>query len=64
MPGLSDEVTPHGDEEGDGTLDSIRRLIAMGIGRARRTVMLGYKKGERSSVFDFIQPSAYEEVQV
>ena len=32
MPGLSDEVTPHGEEDGDGTLDTLRRLIAMGRG--------------------------------
>ena len=32
MPGLSDEVTPHGNEDGDGTLDSLRRLIAMELG--------------------------------
>ena len=64
MPGLSDEVTPHGDEEGDGTLESLRRLIAMGAGRARRTVTLGYKLGERSTVFDYIHSSTYEEVKV
>ena len=60
MPGLSDEVTPHGDEDGDGTLDSLRRLIAMGIGRARKTVTLGYKAGEQSTVFDLILPDDYK----
>ena len=60
MPGLSDEVTPHGDEEGDGTLESLRRLIAMGVGRARQTIMLGYKPGERSTVFDYIDSSSMQ----
>lgn len=64
MPGLSDDVTPHGDEEGDGTFDSLRRLIAMGVGRARKTVMLGYKLGERSTVFDIIDPETYNRVEV
>ncbi|MCY4651903.1 MAG: AAA family ATPase [Dehalococcoidia bacterium] len=64
MPGLSDEVTPHGDEDGDGTLDSLRRLIAMGIGRARKTVMLGYRPGERSTVFDFLDKTTYDLVEV
>ena len=64
MPGLNMEVTPHGDEDGDGTLESLRRLIAMGIGRARNTVMLGYKEEDRSSIFDYIDPSTYEEIQV
>ncbi len=60
MPGLSDEVTPHGEGEGDGTLDALRRLVAMGVGRARKTVTMGYKKGEMSSVFEWIDPSTYE----
>ncbi len=64
MPGLSDEVTPHGDGDGDGTLDSLRRLVAMGVGRAKGTVMLGYKPGERSSVFDLIDPATYDLVEV
>ena len=64
MPGLSDEVTPHGNEDGDGTLDSLRRLIAMGIGRARKSVMLGYKPGERSTVVDLIDGDAYDVVEV
>ncbi len=64
LPGLSDEVTPHGDEDGDGTLDSLRRLIAMGVGRARKTVMLGYKPGERSTVFDFMDRKTYKLVEV
>ena len=64
MPGLSDEVTPHGDEDGDGTLDSLRRLIAMGVGRARKTVTLGYKPGERSTLFRHIDPETYRLVEV
>ena len=64
MPGLSDEVTPHGNEDGDGTLDSLRRLIAMGVGRAKKTAMLGYKPGERSAVFDLIDCDTYDLVEV
>lgn len=64
LPGLSDEATPHGNEDGDGTLDSLRRLTAMGIGRARKTVMLGYKPGERSTVFDSMDPEAYDLMEV
>ena len=64
MPGLSNEVTPHGSEDGDGTLESLRRLIAMGVGRARKTVMLGCKPGERSGVFDLIDPATYDLVEV
>ena len=64
MPGLSDEATPHGEEDGDGTLDTLRRLIAMGVGRGRKTVRLGYKPGARSTVFDLIDPKAYNLIEV
>ena len=64
MPGLSQEVTPHGHEDGDGRLDSLRRLVAMGIGRARRSVMLGYKCGCKSTLFEFIDEDCYELIRV
>ena len=64
MPGLSSEVTPHGKEEGDGAFELIRRLIAMGIGRAKKTVLLGYKPGDESSVFNLIDPALYDRVDV
>ena len=64
MPGLNREVTPHGQEEGDGTLESLRRLVAMGIGRARHNVMMGYKPGERSVLFELIDPETYDFVEV
>ena len=64
LPGLNQEVTPHGSEDGDGTLDSLRRLLAMGVGRARHTVMLGYKPGEQSTLIDFLNPATYDLVEV
>ena len=62
--GMNQEVTPHGNQEGDGTLDSLRRLAAMGIGRARHTVTVGYKPEERSSLIDLIDPATYNLVEV
>ena len=64
LPGLNQEVTPHGDEEGHGTLDSLRRLIAMGIGRARETVSVGYKPGEQSTLIGVMDPATYNLVEV
>ena len=64
LPGLSQEVTPHGDEDGDGTLDSLRRLLAMGIGRARQTVVMGYKPGEQSTLINLINPETYDLVEL
>lgn len=63
LPGLNREVTPHGDEEGDGVLEGLRRLVAMGVGRARQTVMLGYKPGERSTVLDFADPDTFDLIE-
>ena len=64
LPGLNQEVTPHGEEEGDGTLDSLRRLLAMGIGRARKTVSVGYKSGEQSTLIGLFDPTTYERVEL
>ena len=64
MPGMSNEVTPHGNEDGDGTLDALLRLVAMGVSRARKTVMLGYKPGGQSTVFDLIGPETCDFLEV
>ena len=64
LPGLNSEVTPHGHEEGDGALEALRRLVAMGIGRARSSVMIGYKPGEESALVKLFPPDAYTLVNV
>lgn len=62
MLGLNQEVTPHGDEDGDAHLEALQRLIAMGIGRARRSVIVGYKPEDASTIVDLFDPSTYEVV--
>jgi superfamily I DNA/RNA helicase len=64
LPGLSQQVTPHGPEAGDASLDRLRRMLAMAIGRARESVMIGYKPGEESSLISLLDPSTYESVKV
>ena len=64
LPGLNQEVTPHGAEDGDGTLDALRRLVAMGTGRARKTVTVGYKPEDKSTLIDMIDPATYVLVEV
>lgn len=64
LPGLSGQVTPHGPEEGDADLEKLRRMLAMAVGRARESVMLGYKPGEESSLIGLLDPSSYELVEV
>ena len=60
LPGLSNEVTPHGQEDGDADLERFRRMLAMAVCRARKSVMVGYKPGEQSALIEFLDPSTYE----
>ncbi len=64
LPGLSQQVTPHGTDEGDADLERLRRMLAMAVGRARKSVMVGYKPGEESSLIGLLVPSTYELVRV
>lgn len=64
LPGLSREVTPHGAGKGDADLEIYRRMLAMAIGRARKTVMAGFKPREESSLISFLDPSTYEIIKV
>ena len=64
LPGLSRKVMPHGPEEGDADLEKLRRMLAMAVGRARESVMLGYKPGEESSLIGLLDPATYELVKV
>ena len=64
IPGLNQEVTIHGVEEGDDQLNMLRRLLAMGIGRARQSALLGYKPSEASTLISYLDPDTYEEVNL
>jgi superfamily I DNA/RNA helicase len=64
MPGLNQQVTPHGAEEGDGQLDALRRLVAMGAGRARTSLMLGFKPDDPSTVLTFLRPETFRLVKL
>ncbi len=60
LPGLSQKATPHGPDEGDADLERLRRMLAMAVGRARRSVMVGYKPGEESSLIRLLDPATYK----
>lgn len=62
--GLNAEVTQHGDEEGDDQFEMLRRLLAMAIGRARESVILGYKPGEASKLVEYLDPATYQSFEV
>ncbi len=62
--GLSEEFTPHGTEADDDRLTSLRRLLAMGIGRSRSTVTIGYKPGEESILVKYFDPKTFEKIEL
>jgi hypothetical protein len=55
---------PNGAEEGDAQLANHRRLVAMGVGRGRRSVVLSYKPDEASRVVEFLDPATFVAVDV
>ena len=63
LPGLSRQVTPHGPDEGDAELERLQRMLAMAVGRARESVMLGYKPGEESSLIGLLDRATYELIE-
>lgn len=62
--GLNDQTTPHGSEEGDATLENLRRMLAVAITRARKSVIVGYKPKEASSLISLLDPDTYREESV
>jgi hypothetical protein len=58
------------DEDGEATKDDyelsarLRRLIAMGIGRARESVILGFKPSDTPDIMRFVANDLYTEVKV
>lgn len=58
--GLEDRHMPHGDADDDTQLALHRRLLAMAIGRARRTVMITYKPGTEPTVISLLDPETFE----
>jgi len=62
--GLNANVLQHGDDIDDEKLVTLRRLIAMGIGRAKKSVILGYKADEKSNIVDFFNRDAFVQVDV
>jgi DNA helicase IV len=62
--GLNAEVMSHGENEDDDRLIKLRRLLAMGIGRARKSVILGYKPEDMSQLIKYLKRATFEKVNV
>lgn len=64
MIGLAGSHASYGDEPDDDRYDAHRRLLAMGIGRAKQTVVLGTKPGEDLPLLRTINQSIIEEIRL
>ncbi len=62
--GLAGEMLPHGPEANDSQLNNHRRLVAMAVGRARKSVMVSYKPGEESRLVDLFDPATFGQVDL
>ena len=62
--GYNAEVVRHGDEPHDALLDEQRRLLAMSVGRARKSVTVGYKPDDASRLVAFLDPATYTAVDL
>lgn len=62
--GYNAEVVQHGDGDEDALLDTQRRLLAMAVGRARKSVVVGYKPSDASHLVDFLVDGTYEPVDL
>lgn len=60
--GMTNETITYKAEDDEDKLDSIRRLIAMSITRARNTVTIGLTLGDRATVFDYFEKETYQEI--
>lgn len=59
-----DEESDEGDKEDYELSTRLRRLIAMGIGRARESVILGFKPSDAPDIMRFVDEELYQGVEV
>jgi superfamily I DNA/RNA helicase len=64
MLGLNAQLLQHGPDEDDDRLTRLRRLMAMGIGRARKSVLIGYKPSEEPMLVKYMKPSTFDLVNL
>lgn len=62
--GLSGKNTPHGIEQDDDELLRLRRLLGMALGRAKKSVLVGYKPGEESDLINFFKADTFTEIEL
>ncbi len=60
--GLNELVLQHGSDPNDDEWTKLRRLLAMGVTRAKTSVCLGYKMEERSDLMNLFEAGTFEEI--
>ena len=60
--GLDANTLQHGDGHEDQQLTTLRLLLAMAIGRAKHTVIIGYTPTDISSIVSFFDKTTFDEV--
>jgi superfamily I DNA/RNA helicase len=62
--GYNAEVVAEGDEPNHALLDEQRRLLAMALGRARLSVVIGYKPEDEPAVVGYLDSETYDVKEV
>jgi DNA helicase IV len=62
--GLNQENTPHEEDVDDDQHQTLRRLLAMAVARARKSVLIGYKPSEASGLVKYFLHSTINESEV
>ncbi|MEN5275687.1 UvrD-helicase domain-containing protein [Brucella sp. TWI432] len=62
--GLAEEHAIYGEEDDDDRFNSLKRLLAMGVGRARKSLIIGIKPEEELVVINSIDPELFEVVDL
>lgn len=60
--GYDQVVIAHGEEDDDSLRDSHRRLLAMAVGRARHSLVVGFNPADAPSLASLLDPNTYRSV--
>ena len=62
--GYNAELIQHGEDAQDSRLDHHRRLLAMAIGRARKSVVFGYKPQDAPRLVQYLDASTFDAIDL
>jgi len=62
--GFNQECLSSWEDEEDHRYITTRKLLGMGIGRAKKSLIIGYKPTQKSDLIDLINPDDYELIQI